>query len=39
MGRFSIEAMNPNNGELSETYKAEFEKILGCELRVIYLHV
>jgi hypothetical protein len=35
-GRFALDAMNPNIGELEDQYKREFEKILGTKLRVIY---
>jgi NAD-dependent SIR2 family protein deacetylase len=38
-GRFALDAMNPNIGELEERYKAEFEAILGTKLRVIYQHI
>jgi hypothetical protein len=37
-GRFALEAMNPNIGELKDRYKRELEVILGSELRVIYRH-
>jgi hypothetical protein len=35
-GRFALDAMNPNIGELQDKYKREVEKILGTKLRVIY---
>jgi hypothetical protein len=38
-GRFSLEAMNPNIGELSEEALDEFEAVLGCRLSVVYRHV
>lgn len=38
-GRFALDAMNPNIGELDDKYKQEFEKILGTKLRVIYQHI
>jgi hypothetical protein len=38
-GRFALEAMNPNIGQLQERYKEEFEQILGISLRVIYRHL
>ncbi|MEX0702310.1 MAG: hypothetical protein WD069_09465 [Planctomycetales bacterium] len=38
-GRFALEAMNPNIGELEDKYKREFETILGTTLRVIYRHI
>ena len=38
-GRFALDAMNPNIGELNDKYKREFEKILGTKLRVIYQHI
>jgi hypothetical protein len=37
--RFSLEAMNPDIGRFSDDSKCEFEKILGCELQVIYRHL
>jgi hypothetical protein len=38
-GRFALDAMNPNIGELEDKYKREFETILGTKLRVIYQHI
>lgn len=38
-GRFALDAMNPDIGELEEEYKREFEAILGTKLRVIYQHI
>ena len=38
-GRFALDAMNPNVGRLEESFKKEFEEILGTNLRVIYQHV
>ena len=38
-GRFSLEAMNPNVGELDERQKGELEELLGTPLRVIYRHL
>jgi hypothetical protein len=38
-GRFALDAMNPDIGKLDETYKREFESILGTTLRVIYQHI
>jgi hypothetical protein len=38
-GRFALDAMNPNIGELADENKRELENILGTKLRVIYQHV
>ena len=38
-GRFAIDAMNPNIGELDDNHKREFESILGTKLRVVYQHI
>jgi hypothetical protein len=38
-GRFALDAMNPNIGELDDRLKTQFEKILGTKLRVIYQHI
>ena len=38
-GRFALDAMNPNLGNLEDRYKREFEEILGTKLRVIYQHI
>jgi hypothetical protein len=38
-GRFALDAMNPDIGELEDKYKREFENILGTKLRVIYQHI
>lgn len=38
-GRFALDAMNPDIGELEDKYKREFEGILGTKLRVIYQHI
>lgn len=38
-GRFALDAMNPNIGELEDIHKRELEKILGTKLRVIYQHI
>jgi hypothetical protein len=38
-GRFALDAMNPRIGKLEDTYKREFEEILGTTLRVIYQHI
>jgi hypothetical protein len=38
-GRFGLEAMNPNIGQLDPTSIAEFERILGTPIRVIYQHI
>jgi hypothetical protein len=38
-GRFALDAMNPNIGELEDRYKREFEEILGTKLWVIYQHI
>lgn len=38
-GRFAIDAMNPDIGKLDDSYKQEFENILGTKLRVIYQHI
>lgn len=38
-GRFALDAMNPNIGKLEDTFKREFETILGTKLRVIYQHI
>jgi hypothetical protein len=37
--RFSLEAMNPDLGELQDDCKQELESILGTKLRVIYQHL
>jgi hypothetical protein len=37
-GRFGLEIMNPNIGRLSGDVVAQFEKVLGSTLRVIYAH-
>jgi hypothetical protein len=37
-GRFALDAMNPNIGELKDEHKREFEKILGTPLIVVYQH-
>lgn len=39
MGRFSLEAMNPNIGELNEELKKELEGLLNTKIRVIYQHL
>lgn len=38
-GRFALDVMNPNVGELEDKHKREFEMILGTKLRVIYQHI
>ena len=38
-GRFALEAMNANIGELDEHRRKEFEQILATKLRVIYRHL
>jgi hypothetical protein len=38
-GQYSLEAMNPNIGQLSNEHKQDFEGIVGTPLRVIYLHL
>ena len=38
-GRFALDAMNPEIGELSEATIKEFERILGTKLHVIYQHI
>jgi hypothetical protein len=38
-GLFSLDAMNPNIGELEDKHKREFEEILGTKLRVVYQHI
>ncbi len=38
-GKFVLEAMNPNIGELKDMHKTQFEKIMGIKLRVIYQHL
>ncbi len=38
-GRFALEAMNPNIGQLTKANVAEFEQILGSSLRVVYQHI
>jgi hypothetical protein len=38
-GRFALDAMNPDIGELDGKYKTELEGILGTSLRVIYQHL
>jgi hypothetical protein len=37
-GKYSIISMNPNIEELSHLQVAKFEEIIGCKLRVIYIH-
>ena len=37
--RFSLSSMNPNIGEMPKESVAAIESILGCKLRVIYLHL
>ena len=39
MARFSIEAINPNIGEMKQSYIQEFEEILNTRIRVIYRHL
>ena len=38
-GRFALEVMNPELGELSKAQRDELEQILGAPLRVIYQHM
>ncbi len=38
-GRFALEAMNANIGELDEQRRQELERILATKLRVIYRHL
>jgi hypothetical protein len=38
-GRFALDVMNPNIGKLDHEIVAEFEKILGERLHVIYQHI
>ena len=38
-GRFSLEAMNSNIGELPEQGPKELEDILSTDLRIIYRHM
>ncbi len=38
-GKYSLEAMNPDLGELTSSQAHDFEVILGCTLRVIYQHI
>jgi hypothetical protein len=38
-GRFAINAMNPNIGELQDRYVSEFEELLGTPLLVVYRHI
>jgi hypothetical protein len=38
-GRFALDAMNPNIGELDPKCKKELEDILGTKLRVIYQRI
>jgi hypothetical protein len=38
-GRFALEAMNPNLGELDDSLKREFEQLLGTRLRIVYQHI
>lgn len=38
-GRFAVDVMNPNIGELDDRHKREFEEIVGTKLRVIYQHI
>jgi len=37
--RFSVEAMNPNIGDISEENMREFERLLGCKVRKILQHI
>lgn len=37
--KFSLEAMNPNTGELPASGIRDLESILGCPLRLIYCHI
>ncbi|MBL9189470.1 MAG: hypothetical protein JNK23_18450 [Opitutaceae bacterium] len=37
--RFSLEVMNPPNPDFAETHVGELERVLGCDLRVIYTHI
>jgi hypothetical protein len=39
IGRSFVQAMNPNIGKLDEKQISEFERILGCRLRIIYQHI
>ncbi len=38
-GRFAIEAMNPNIGELKNEIKEDLENLLRTKIRVIYQHI
>jgi hypothetical protein len=38
-GRFALDAMNPNLGEMDDGFRRELEEILGTRLRVIYQHI
>jgi len=38
-GRFAIEALNPDIGQLTPEQIQQFEQILGCKLHVIYQHI
>lgn len=38
-GRFALEAMNPNLGELDAALRREFEQLLGTRLRIVYQHI
>jgi len=38
-GRFALDAMNPNIGNLEERFRKELEDILGAKLRVIFQHL
>ena len=37
--RFVMEAMNPDVKKLNKKQMAELEKLLGCELRQLFLHL
>jgi hypothetical protein len=37
--RSKVRAMNPNIGKLTEEQCRQFERILGCPVRVIYQHI
>jgi hypothetical protein len=37
--RFSVEAMNPDIGDLTEENMREFERLLGCKIRKILQHI
>jgi hypothetical protein len=37
--RFGLEVMNPPNPDFAENHVGELERVLGCDLRIIYTHI